>query len=139
MLSEKEKLLRSGKKNWIGFLIAFFILGGTQFLEGKTSHYVTLIIYIAAAYTIFFLLRSFHLGRQFKKHPGLDLALNDEYIQHIRLKSYRVAYWAINVVIISLLFFKDVFALSDDSTILIILMTAIFSPAIFFLIPERWK
>lgn len=139
MRSEKEKLLRSGKKNWIGLLIGFLILGGAPFFEGKASHYIAPIIYIAAAYTIFFLLRLFHLGRKLKKHPGLDMALNDEYIQHLRLKSYRVAYWAINVVIISLLFLKDVFSLSDYSVILIILMTAIFSPGIFFLIPDRWK
>ena len=107
MRSEKEKLLRSGKKNWIGLLIGFLILGGTQFFEGKASHYIAPIIYIAAAYTIFFLLRLFHLGRKLKKHPGLDMALNDEYIQHLRLKSYRVAYWVINVVIISLFFLPN--------------------------------
>jgi hypothetical protein len=131
--------LRSGKRSWIGFLIAFAILAGTQFMEGTTNHSVAFIIYIAAASTIFFLLRALQFGRKLKQHPDLTMALNDEYIQHIRLKSYRITYWVVCLIIVSLLFLKDVFSLSADSVILIIFLAAIFTPHIILLILDRGK
>lgn len=134
---EKEKLLRSGKRNWIGLLIAFALMFSRNFLEDSANHFVAFTTYIPAAFVIYFLLRELQFGRKLKQHPGLDMALNDEYVQHIRLKSYRITYWIVCVIIISLLFLKDVFSLSTESVLLIILFSLIFIPAIILLILNR--
>lgn len=136
---EKEKLLRSGKRNWIGFLIAFAVLFSRHFFEGSTNHFAVYITYISAALVIFFLLRALQFGRKLKQHPELATAINDEYIQHTRLKSYRITFWILCVIVISLLFLKDMFFLSTESVLLIILFSLIFIPAIILLILNREK
>jgi len=137
MRSEKEKLLRSGKRNWIGLLIAFAVLFCTQIMESIKSPFITHISYLGAAVIIFFLLRAFQFERKIKQNPELAIAMNDEYIQHIRLKSYRTTYWVVSVIIVSLLFLKDVFSLSTESVLLIILFALFFTPAIILLIIDR--
>lgn len=136
---EKEKLLRSGKRNWIGLIIAFALLFSRHFFEDSANHFVVFTTYIPAAFVIYFLLRSLQFGRKLKKHPGLDMALNDEYVQHTRQKSYQITYWIVCVIIISLLFLKDMFFLSTESVLLIILFSLIFIPAIILLILNREK
>jgi hypothetical protein len=135
MSSEKEKLLRSGKRNWIGLLIVWAIFFCQHFMEGIPSPF----IYLGAALIIFFLLRAFQFGRKIKQNPELAIAMNDEYIQHIRLKSYRTTYWVVSVIIVSLLFLKDVLSLSTESVLLIILFALFFTPAIILLIMDREK
>ena len=130
MLSTNEKIMRSSKRVGLalGIIIGINIL--QDFLPFSYG-------YAGALLVILLLLRWFYIARKIQKNPKLTELLDDEYMQHLNLRSYRFSYASLIVITILLLFFKDRFIISAEDSLKIILAALVSIPGIVFFILDR--
>ena len=101
MLSENEKIMRSGKR--VGLAIPIII--GINLLHDFIPFPIG---YTGASVFLLLLVRWFFIVRKIQKNPKLTKLLDYECIEHLRIKSYRIYYAVLIVITVLLLFLKDI-------------------------------
>ena len=83
--------------------------------------------------------RMVKIGRRLKKDPELAMALNDEYVQHISLKSFRSAFFVLLIAQAVLLIVNLIYSIPSKTVIQISILIGALSPFISFLILDHEK
>ena len=126
---EMEKLSRSFKRAWMGLIIA-----GAMILFSDNLNRIEVISSVPFSMIGAFSLLSFgirlnYIDKKMKQNPKLlEVLKNDEYRQHLVLKSYRVSYGVLCAVIMLLLVCRDFSSLSAEVAMKIIFIAVFAMP-----------
>ena len=149
MQSKVEVYSKSRRSTFIGFTIGFGFWWGTKtiisifpVLSEMTILYNILhaLGALGSVYWIVNLIRMIKLRKEIKKDKVLCQTLNDEYFQHIRLKSFYRSYFVMLILIAAITFANEfVMKLSGESIINLFLLAGAILPNIFILILDNEK
>jgi hypothetical protein len=142
----KELLDKSRRKMLIGFAAGFGIWRGSYILKHlipplpvfhAVFAYLLIISFIGWAMWFYYLIKIIKLSRIIKKNPALNNTLNNEYIQHIRLKAFSVSFVLMLLIQPVLLFTSFFISITVPIIIDINISIAVLSVIIAYLIFDR--
>ena len=131
------------RKMVIGSIIGFGIWQGTRTFislfpnveSAKSIHHTIIFIgLIGWGYWSFYLFKMLKVSRELKQNPVLAEALNDEFYQYIRTKSFAFAFWIV-MIIQCVIFFVNMFhPLAVDAIFNLNILTGVLSSLLAFII-----
>lgn len=142
----KELLEKSRRKMLIGFAAGFGIWRGSYIFKHliSPSHvfhmilpYLLIISFVGWIIWIYYLIKIIKLSGIIRKDHSLNISLNNEYIQYIRLKAFSVSFIILVLIQPVLLFASFFISITVSIIIDINISIAVLSFIITFLIFDR--
>lgn len=137
-----QKRRKALKRQTIGFALWWgFITLMSIYPEIKQFRaiYISLLIasLLGCVFWIVHLFRMQKTIKHMKKDPELAEALNDEFYQHIRLKSFTYTFWVVIVAQVLFILANTFYAVSAESVLYVNILIGVISPVVFFLLFEN--
>jgi len=127
--------LAAGFAVWWGTITLTSIFPDIRELTWLHMSLITLGL-IGCVYWLIHLIRMQKVTKELKENPELSMALNDEFYQHIRFKSFTFAFF-IMLLLQALLIIVNVFvSLSSASVLNINILAGVVTPIVTFLVLE---
>ena len=137
MSAELEKLRRSFRRAWACLIIAGAMMVCSDILN-RIGAISTIPIYNIGVFLLLLcLFRLYYIEQKMKQKPEQLEVLNDEYRQHLLLKSFKISYGVLCAVMLLLLICRDFFSLSAEDAMKIIMVAVFATPHIVFWILDR--
>jgi|GEM_PF-3452507 len=146
MVNKTEHYNKNRRRTLIGFTVSFAIWWGTITLTSIFPSikeiawlYLSLTVIGIAGwiYWTIQLLKIERVKKDMKKDPELCVALNDEFYQHLRLKSFTYAFFVMTLLQAILLLINTFATMTAESILKINLLVVVLAPLITFILLEN--
>lgn len=130
------------KRQTIGFAVWWGVITlMSMFPEIKQSRgiFIPLLIIslLGCAFWMVHLFRMQRTIKQMKKDPEIVEALNDEFYQHIRLKSFTYTFWVVILVQVLFIIANTFYPVSVESVLYMNILIGVITPVVLFLLFEN--
>jgi hypothetical protein len=139
-LSARRRKILLGFCFGFGFSLIMVFLNSlsSQLIMLDDYRVIILLLFILGWFIwTYYLIRTIQQQQKIKQDQRLNTALNDEYIQHIRLKSFNIAFWIVLISQGFLYVINMFYGLSAELIILTNIFIAVLAACISFLVLDR--